>query len=135
MRKKTLTSLAAFFAISLGGCSQPSYHNVSTFHQPQTASGKACVKRCLEHKTNCDKRCGLDHQQCLMRQKALAHKRFVNYVNQMVQANHKLELNENDFIDYDLCSGSCECIKSYKNCYTLCGGAITERRICVSGCR
>jgi hypothetical protein len=85
-------------------------------------------------KKRCDKRCGANHEQCLMRQKKLAHQRFVSYVNERVQADKPVAHKEGDFIDYDECNASCQCVKSYKNCYKLCGGAVTERKVCVSNC-
>ena len=33
-----------------------------------------------------------------------------------------------------LCSKSCDCESSYRNCYTSCGGTVTTRRVCVNNC-
>jgi hypothetical protein len=135
MKKIILTCLGIFAAL-LAGCAKhnPIYHSAPIFNQPKTLSGKQCVQRCLEQKSRCDQRCGLDHEQCLVRQKKLAHERYVKYLNQMLVTKKKLVLKEDDFIDYAACGTSCECVKSDTNCYTLCDGAVSEQRICVQNC-
>ena len=131
--KKLIAALLT--ALVMVGCAQkPVYHPTTVFNKPKTTSGRQCVQRCLQQKSRCNRRCGSDHQQCMMRQKKLAHERFVQYVNEMVQEDTPVKQKERDFIDYAACSSSCQCIKSYKNCYTLCGGAVTERKVCVSNC-
>lgn len=137
MKKRIFLYLSIVLAsLLVASCTQqqPTYHSMPTFDTPKTTSGNQCVQRCLEQKKSCDTHCGANHEQCLMQQKKLANQRYVSYVNEMVQINHKIERKESDFIDYEECSSSCECIKSYKNCYLLCGGAVTEHKVCISNC-
>lgn len=134
--KKIIISLFALAAgLSLVGCGKPVYHTLSTFNPPETLSGKQCVSRCLQNKVSCDKRCGSDHQACLINERKAAERRYVQYVNRMVETKHKIKLKEQDFIDYNMCSATCRCVKSFKNCYALCGGVVSERKICVKNCK
>lgn len=135
MKKIILGCFCLITSLLLTGCAQPSYHSVPVFHKPKTLSGKQCVKRCLQQKSRCDRRCGTDHEQCLLKEKKLAHARYFKYVKQMKLEDNKIKLTEADFIDYSNCSHSCRCVKSYKNCYTLCGGAVTKRKVCVKNCK
>lgn len=125
--------LSAALAVTLSGCA-PEYHAMPVFHHPSTPTAKRCISRCLQQKKNCDRRSGTPHRQCLIAQKKLGHEHFINYVNAMISTGHKVKLTEADFMDYDLCPDQNHCTRSYKNCYRLCGGVVTEHKVCVKNC-
>lgn len=132
--KKIILGLGVTFSLAVSGCS-PEYHSMPVFHHPSTTTAKQCISRCLQQKKRCDKHSGTPHKQCLIAQKRLAREHFLNYVNTMVSTDHKIKLKEADFMDYDLCPDKNHCTRSYKNCYRLCGGAITEHKVCVKNCK
>jgi hypothetical protein len=136
MKKMICACVIILTGVLLMGFTQhsPIYRTTPVFNAPKTISGKQCVNRCLEQKTRCDQRCGSDHQQCLIRQKTLAHEAYIAYVNDMLIKNKKLTLTENDFMNDKACDASCECTQGYASCYVICGGAVTEHNVCIKNC-
>lgn len=127
----TLIIFTLLFA--LPGCG-PMYNSSYTFQSPHSWDGKQCVNQCLEKRSNCKMQCNRQNQQCMNSARLTALPAYMAYTaNKEEQDKHPHKTVE-DFANYSGCDSSCGCEESYNQCFSNCGGVITEHRQCVAFC-
>ncbi len=145
MRKYNLfLMLAATFILYSCG---PVYHTNYIYTPPKSKSGIDCITDCNKTRTYCEERQLDDLDRC----KDRADRDYENceYHRKEVQNSclkrHKYSSKEyRDCLrDMDVSSScykaNCEmnlkvCEAPFNNCYRICGGIVTEEKVCVSGC-
>lgn len=129
----SLATAVVLLVAAITGCS-PVYETKSVLHPPKTKQGKQCVNRCMLRKSKCQKSCAWRHEQCMHYQKVQAKHRYHRYVKQQREKGHRIKRSEKSFVDWQKCDTQCGCTKNYHKCYTLCGGAVTSKRVCTKHC-
>lgn len=126
-----ILSLSLFFILS--GCG-PMYDNSYSFEQPKTASGKQCANTCLQNRTNCQMQCNAQNESCKTNARQAALPTYVLYLANKEEQAKKPHKTLDDFANYSTCNSSCNCEETYNQCFSNCGGIITEHRQCVAFC-
>jgi hypothetical protein len=124
-------TLPLFFLLS--GCG-PIYNSSYSFEQPKTFSGKQCSNTCLQNRTSCQMQCNTQNESCRSNARQAALAAYVLYVANKEEQQKNPHKTIDDFADYSNCNSSCGCEETYNQCFSNCGGIITENRQCVAFC-
>ena len=135
---KTLTILfLLFLLLSLSACG-PIYNTSYSFSQPKSTSGKQCTNACLQNRSVCNMQCNAQNEQCRVNARKIALPTYLLYlVNQGKEEQprrHNRDRTIDDFANYSNCSSICDCESTYNQCFSGCGGIVTENRQCVVFC-
>ena len=119
-------------ALLLMGC-QPQYKKQTSFTDPLSLSGKACVANCRQDKAYCEKRSSQTIEGC---KEAAHHKAVLDY--QQYQTHYdqsdRPEKTVDDFYDDSACQLAVPCASAYNQCFIHCGGSIHQVDVCVKNC-
>jgi len=129
--KKFILFFLSLFLLS--GCG-PMYNSSYSFEQPKSFSGKQCSNTCLQNRTNCQMQCNTQNELCRTNARQAALPTYVLYLANKEEQAKNPHKTVDDFADYSNCNSSCGCDETYNQCFSNCGGIITENRQCVAFC-
>ena len=126
--------------IMLAACS-PQYATQYRYFAPETNKGKGCANNCLMNKTNADLACTLQQQQCY--QRARAQEQFDEFLYRSSYYGNGIGMSAYrpsyfpsstayTFCRADTCFDTT--LQTYHQCFSACGGKITEETVCVAHC-
>lgn len=133
LKKIILLLLSISLFSLLTGCG-PMYNSTYSYTQPKTFNGKQCSNDCLQNRTSCQMQCGSQNEVCKSNARQAAMPTYALYLeNKEEKAKHPHKTLD-DFADFSSCNSSCGCDETYNQCFSNCGGIITEHRQCVAFC-
>ncbi len=125
--------LPLFFSLLVTGCG-PMYNSSYSFEQPKSFSGKQCSNTCLQNRTSCQMQCSTQNEMCRTNARQAAMPTYVLYLANKTEKSKNPNKTIDDFADYSPCNASCGCDETYNQCFSNCGGVITEHKQCVAFC-
>jgi len=128
-----MLGLSLCVLVLFGGCG-PMYNSSLSFQQPKSFKGKQCVNTCLQNKTSCQMQCNTQNELCRTNARQAALPTYVLYLANKAQQAKNPHKTVDDFADYSACNSNCGCEETYNQCFSNCGGIITEQRQCVAFC-
>ncbi|MBY0407926.1 MAG: hypothetical protein K2Q01_09560 [Rickettsiales bacterium] len=106
---------------------------------PATPAGKHCAAQCPLTHTQCKNQCLALKNTCLHKGRAVAHKSYLQYVNDRMAQGLLVDKKESDFYQEarncpELANCEANCDISRRSCHSNCGGAIKHNGNCIIGC-
>src|SRR3990167_3408790 len=133
MLRKITRAFPILASILLTACG-PVYQTTYTYDPPDAWSGRKCVNRCLEVKSQCNIECSRNNQVCVAEARENGDFRYRQYVREQRRLNKPVVLGPEDFIDTNGCYSGCSCDSDYRECYMNCGGKVITHQRCVAFC-
>ncbi len=115
------------------GCG-PVYKREYSFVPPKSNVAKMCTAQCVQSKNTCQQMCNLNTENCRLRARQDAIYQYEQYKRDRRHDGKDIQKNLSDFDHGSLCSSSCNCEPSYRECYSACGGEVLQRDVCVAFC-
>lgn len=132
-KKPLLIMLFLCIPLLFTGCG-PMYNSSVSFQQPKSFSGKQCSNTCAQNRTSCQMQCSTQNEMCRTNARQAAMPTYVLYLANKTEKAKSPNKTIDDFADYSACNGSCGCDETYNQCFSNCGGVITEHKQCVAFC-
>lgn len=132
-----LSVVAAIFLVGLVSACGPTYQTVHDFTAPATAEGKLCASQCQTIQNHCRATCSAQTSACESKMKLDAMQEFERYAQQQRAAGKAVERTASWYEHPFACSSSAcanSCGDDFRVCYANCGGKVTSKTICTSGC-
>jgi hypothetical protein len=79
-------------------------------------------------------KCSRQKQQCIDSARLTALPAYLAYMKNPDEQAKNPNRTVEDFANYSGCDSSCGCDESYNQCFSNCGGIITEHKQCVAFC-
>jgi hypothetical protein len=136
--KSLWVRLALACAFFLSACG-PIYETVYDYAPPASPEGRICAAQCTPTSSLCRENCDLREQRCVSEARERGARDYERYVRQRQRNDEPIKKSVSDFTYDGGCytSSSCrsDCTISYNQCFTVCGGTVTSRRVCSAFCK